>query len=429
MSLLTRLRIVGSAALVAWLLITPAHGQDEPAQDDTVGIESQAPVERIRVVRESGTPVIASEIFVAIDAVGDTLNVPGIAHLSARAIIAPIREDLVARGGRIEVDVDKGGARFTLVAAPDLWDTAMRELIVALFRDPPEDAAVRAERRAIANELRIREPNPTDVVTRITDQVVFGDAHPWGAPTAGVAEVVEQLTTDQVDAYLRAHFVPERTLVAVIGPVEPDEIRSFLRPFLGNRDRLRTEVEPFEPDTDPVRAEYPFITTWITASYLVPPDADFEALRLVASMITDQLDFGPRSREVYNIRAHVRTFGHGGELRLEIVVPPEHADRWEDLLVSSVEDVGRNVLPPTEFQRYYRQYRGRRLFDLLLPEERAAEHIASLRLLHASGEIDDPLPEDITADRLREAARSLPDPVRVQVGPFSRPGEEDEEDG
>jgi len=426
MSVISPLRIAGVSAIMALLFITPAQGQDEPAPDDTVAAERQPPLERVRVVPESGTPVIASEIFVAVDAVGDTLHVPGIAHLSARAIIAPIQEELVARGGRVEIGVDKGGARFTLVAAPDLWHEAMRQLIVALFRDPPEDAAVRAERASIANELRVREPNPTDVVTRITDQVVFGDDHPWGTPTAGIAELVERLTTDEVDTYLRTHFLPERALVAVVGPVAPDEIRSFLRPFLGENGRLRTEVETFEPEEDPVRAEYPFITTWITASYLLPPEADFEAIRLMAAMITDRFDFGPRSREVYNIRGQVRTFGHGGELRLEIVVPPEHADSWEDRLVTAVRDLGRNVLSPTDFQRAYRQYRGRRLFELLLPEERAAAHIASLRLLHASGVSGDPLPAEISAERLREAVGALPDPVRVQVGPFSRPGEEDE---
>jgi|GEM_PF-1059196 len=427
MSVISPFRIVGVSSIIALLFIVPAQGQEEaPAPNDTVAAEREVLLERVRVVPESGTPVIASEIFVAVDAVGDTLHVPGIAHLSARAIIAPIQEELVARGGRVEIGVDKGGARFTLVAAPDLWHEAMRQLIVALFRDPPADAAVRSERESIANELRVREPNPTDVVTRITDQVVFGDDHPWGMPTAGIAETVERLTTDEVDTYLRTHFLPERALVAVVGPVDPDEIRSFLRPFLGEDERLRTEVESFEPEEEPVRAEYPFITTWITASYLLPPDADFEAIRLMAVLITDRFDFGPRSREVYNIRGQVRTFGHGGELRLEIVVPPEHADSWEDRLVTAVRDLGRNVLSPTDFQRAYRQYRGRRLFELLLPEERAAAHIASLRLLHASGVSDDPLPAEISSERLREAAGRLPEPVRVQVGPFSRPGEEDE---
>src|SRR5690606_3096956 len=117
----------------------------------------------------------------------------GLAHLAARAVTAPILPTLDSLGARLAVQAHKDAVSFTLIAAPDVWEAASRTLLVSLFRDPPQSAAVLAEREAVRNELLSRQSNPADAANREADGALYGRDHPWGRPTVGTSQSVTGL--------------------------------------------------------------------------------------------------------------------------------------------------------------------------------------------------------------------------------------------
>lgn len=374
-------------------------------------------LKRIRVVPEPGAPVVAATILIALDVSAEPASRAGLANLAARAIVAPARPGLDSMSVRLEVDVRKDAVSFTLVSAPDAWQDALRTLLVALFRDAPRGSAVTAERDAIVSNLRARATNPADAVERLIDRAVFGEEHPWGRPVTGTLETVEALGIEEVDDFLREHFTSERAVATVIGPVDAEPALIILEPFVGE-GRLVVDLESPDPSRTPLHEEYNSITTWISTSYRFPGTGDIDALRMAAGLIADRMAFGPRSRAVYNTRSDVLRYADGGELRFELVVPPEETDRWARQLQTTVSDLGNQTFTRAEFARLERNHRGERLLALLPPERRVQEHARAIMLSHANGSLsNDLVPGPVTAERLTEAVRALSPPVEVRLGP------------
>lgn len=373
--------------------------------------------EHVVVRTEPGTPVVAAEVLVAAGPAEEAAGEAGVAYLTARAATAPIRPILDSLGVRLDVQGHKDALSFTLTAAPDVWEEATRLLLVALFRDPADPDATARERQAIRAELVGREMNPADAAAREIDAAVFGPEHPWGRPAVGYSTTVERLTVAEVDGFLRAHFVPERTVMAVVGPVDEAEAREHLLPFFQGAPLREVQVPPATPEDSAVRRNYSSVTTWVVASYRFPADADAEGLRLLAEIAGEALSPGPSRRSVYHARGEVVRRADGGEVRLEVVVPPAEAERWAERIRAAVGALAEQPLSPPVFAARLRRYRGERLRELGSPEARAR---AAARELLLGGSGAGPLArlDGLTAERLHQAAGLLAPPVVVFLGPF-----------
>lgn len=373
--------------------------------------------DRLVVHMETGTPVIATEVLIATGPADEPADRAGLAHLAARAVTRPIRASLDSLEAHLVVTSHKDAVGFTLIAAPDAWQEAVRVLMVALFRDPVEAAAVVAEREAIEAELIGRRDNPADAAVQAADAAVFGELHPWGRLAVGSVGTVRRLTHAQVDAFLRANFRPERAYAAVVGPVELSSALRQIEPYIRSDSAITSVVPPARPEPSPFRRDYNSVTTWVTASFPFASGTDVEALRMLAHLVGDELSFGPTRMSVYDSRSEVVERLGGGEVRFTVVVPPDEAEAWGDRVTGLVEGILEAPTVEEGWTARLRRYRGERLHELAAPEDRAAALARALLVAGAAGE---PLPqiEDLSLDRLRRATSALGDPSVVFVGPF-----------
>lgn len=373
--------------------------------------------ERIVIRPEPGNPVVAVELLLATGPADETPEQAGIAYLTARTAVAPLRQVMDSLGVYLAVNAQKEALAFTLIAAPDVWEEASRRLLAGLFRDPVDAAAAQAERGVLRAELSAREASPADALAREADAAFFGEDHPWGRPAVGYASTVEGLQPADVEIFLRRNFTPDRATIAVAGPLETLAARSHLRTLLGAAPLEPPPPPDPRPVAEAVRRPYGSITAWVSAGYRFRPDADVEALRMLAWLAGEEISFGPSRRSVYNARSEVRRFPGGGELRLVMVVPPQEAEQWAERLRAAVAEFARQPMSPTRFAELLRRYRGARLQELDTPEARA--RLMAQRLL-LSGRRSGPLvgTEDLSPERLHAAGRALDAPVVVFLGPF-----------
>lgn len=395
-----RVPLLANLLLLITLFSAPVHAQ-----------------ERITVLSESGTPVVATEVLIAAGPADEPEGKGGLTYLAARAVTAPIVPLLDSLGARLTVQPQKDAVSFTLTAAPDVWEEAIRTLLVSLFRDPPRSATVLSEREAIRVELESRQSNPADAANREADAALYGRDHPWGRPTVGTPESIATLEVGDVDAFLRSAFTSNRVVVAVVGPVDPEATREYLLTYVNPTGRLTADVEPIRPEGSPVRRDYNSITTWTSVSYRFPAVTDVEALRFLAQLALDELEFSPRRRSVFNARAEITPRLTGGELRFQLVTPPGEADDWARRILDVVEEVAHEPMLEDRFEARLRRYRGERLHALAAPEDRARE---LARELLVRGETDGLAVEleGMTVDRLRAAVSRLSAPIVLFLGPF-----------
>jgi predicted Zn-dependent peptidase len=392
------LRLVPGLAWLA-MLPNPVEGQD-----------------RYAVLTEPGTPVVAAEILLSVGPVDEDASRAGLAYLAARSVAAPLMPTLDSLGASLTILPQKDALSFTVTAAPEAWQQATRLVAVALFQEPADSLGVLGERRAIVQELRGRVANPADAAARELDRAFFGTDHPWGRPTVGTPVSVERLSVSQVQEFLSDNFTPDRAFVAVVGPVDETPATRHLRTLLGSAFPAPLEVVPFRPSRLPLKREYDSITTWIAASFRFPETGDEEALRFVAYLAADALSFSPERRSVYDLRSEVFRRAGAGEFRLQLVVPPDEADHWASEVGRAVSRLGTGRMRDDEFEAHLRRYAGERLNPLLAPEDRAR---ALARQLLVNGRTSGLVPDldEMTQERVRNAARSLDPPTLVLLGP------------
>jgi predicted Zn-dependent peptidase len=375
---------------------------------------------RVYVRAEPGTPVVAVQILVAVGPADEPAEQAGITYLTARSVVEPARALLDSLGAHLEVEQQKDAVAFSLTAAPDVWEEASQALLVALFRDPVDSASVIRVRRALARELETRRQSPADALARELERAVYGEEHPWGRPSVGTPESVSRIGAGDVDAFLKGSFTPERSVVAVVGPVEAEAAVERLATHMGEGALRVTPPEAPQPVGEPVRTEYDAITTWVAASWRFGADADVEALRMLSKMALQQVSFGPSRRSVYDSRADVLQYPGGGEVRLRVVVPPREAEQWAGRLREAVGAFAAQPLSGPVFTERLRRYRGERLLELDTPEARAAAMARSALLGDPSATLADFL--GLSAARLQRAAEGLEAPVIVFLGPSEGEG-------
>lgn len=372
--------------------------------------------ERISVRPEPGTPVVALEVRVAAGPADELPHQAGLAYLTARSVAVPLRAALDSIGVHLTVHAQKDAIAFGLAAAPEVWDRAMRLLLTTLFRDPADPGIVAREREAIRAELLARASNPADALLRETDAAVYGLGHPWARPTVGTPATLEGISAREVDTFLRTFFVPARTTLALVGPVEPGDAKRRMLAVFPAATWNAPLNEAGRPSPEPVQTPYNSITAWVSVSYPVAADADVETLGLLAELVRDRLEFGPSRRSVYNVRGEVLRHGGGAELRIQMVVPPREAGLWTEQIRSAVAAYAGAPLPRAVWDSVLRRYRGNRLRQLATPEARAAADAEALllagRVADAERELD-----SLSAQRLADTAAALPRPVVVVLGP------------
>lgn len=372
--------------------------------------------QRIVVLTEPGTPVVATDILLAAGPIDEGPARAGVAHLAGRAILARLRPALDSLGVRAAVLAEKDALSFSIIAAPDAWEEAMRLTMQAIFGEAPPASFVDAERRAVVNELASRLANPADAATREQDAAFFGTLHPWGRSTVGTPESVGRLTPAQVAAFMRETFVPDRAFIAVAGPLDEATVAASLQPLFTDARPAAVEAVPPDSEVLPVRRDYDSITSWVSASYAFPATADEEAIRFVVFLTADALSYSPAQRSVYNIWSEVSPRVGGGEARIQVVVPPEEVDDWAERLRRYVADLRTATMIDDVFEANLRRFRGERTMSLISPEARA--HAAARQLLvrgHPTGLM--PGVEEMTLDRMRAAAEALGRPTLVILGP------------
>ncbi|MDR0786309.1 MAG: hypothetical protein LBG44_00335 [Gemmatimonadota bacterium] len=407
-----RLLLIRRALLV--LVMGLVIGMALPA----FGVSPAMSQERLTVITESGTPVVAAEILMQVGAADEEGNA-GITHLAGRSVLAAIRPSLDSLGVRAGLVVDKDAFSISIIAAPDVWEKAMDLTLKGLFEAPPPSSAVLQERAAILAELRGRVANPADAATRELDRAVFGADHPWGRPEVGTVESVGRLTANQVQTFTDEFFVPARASVAIVGPVEIQDARARLPRAISLARGNRTAVDAFDPEKEPVIRSYNSVTSWVSVSYPFSASADEEAIRFATFLTADALSYSPRQRSIYNLQSEVVPRAEGGEMRIQIVVPPEEAIDWAERLIGFVANLRAIDMHDDEFESGLRRFRGERTMALITPEARA--HAAARALLVGAPDREALVPEmeEMTLSRLHAAADHLGPPVLVVLGPIS----------
>lgn len=116
--------------------------------------------------------------------------------------------------------------------------TAVLDSALALFSDIalrptfPATEFDRLKKQRLTQLLQVLDRGPA-MADRAYAQILFGDAHPYGRPLAGVETTVKSLTREDVETFYKSIFRPNNAFVMVVGDVSVSDIEKRITALFG----------------------------------------------------------------------------------------------------------------------------------------------------------------------------------------------------
>ncbi len=140
----------------------------------------------------------------------------GTATRSAQQIAQTI--DFV--GGHLDANAGTEAGYLDLSVTSDQLDLGFDLLAdVVLHPSFPQDEIERWRRQAL-NGLQINQQDASYVASTAVTRLIFGD-YPYGRPASGTPASLAGLTRDDLVAFHQRHFIPNQTILAIVGDVKP----------------------------------------------------------------------------------------------------------------------------------------------------------------------------------------------------------------
>ena len=279
-----------------------------------------------------------------------------------------------------------------------------------------------------------RMPGPT--ARELSREKVFRD-HPYAHPALGSEASLRALSRDDLVAFHRRYYRPNRSVLAISGEFEAEAARARIAAAFGGWSAAeKADAPPELPDaTSPVPLSGQFSRsvdafpseTLLTFPALPLKHPDFPVLRALGTILGARgfVDLVLDQGIAFGVEAGVDGFSRGGILSLEATSSPEDASRvaYELLLRArnlAVSDMSARTLDDVravERGRLLREKEG--LYTL-------ASNLGFYELVGPGFAVYDEgktLPAEMTPSKLKEAAGKFLDSsklVRVSAGPASR---------
>jgi zinc protease len=126
----------------------------------------------------------------------------------------------------MNVDYRDSGAHHVLGLAPQ-WRESLAVLKETLFFPDFATDELEKLRGDLLDDIRSLPENNLEYIKQ-QFYVAAYDGHPYGRPTRGTEESLAAITVEDLRRFHRENWTPDRTVVTVVGDVDPDEVAAWI---------------------------------------------------------------------------------------------------------------------------------------------------------------------------------------------------------
>ncbi|AFY70111.1 processing peptidase [Thalassoporum mexicanum PCC 7367] len=253
-----------------------------------ITIETRSQIEPPSVhVLAHGVTVVAQQV--PIDAVNltvwldvgsaiETDAINGMAHFlehmifkgTQRQRVGEFEAAIEARGGRTNASTSQDYTNYYITVAPENFTDLAPLLLDLVLNAEIPDAEFMRERDVVLEEIRRSEDNVNRRIHRYTREMVY-EKLPYRRAVLGPAEVVADLSADQMRQFHRFWYTPEHMTIVVVGNLSVSQMLETVVQAIGDRfasDRNphnsteiglnRNNANAMQPKQKTWQAELPF---------------------------------------------------------------------------------------------------------------------------------------------------------------------------
>ena len=200
---------------------------------------------KLLIVEQHELPLADFVLVVGSGSTADPASKPGIANL----ISAMLREGTTTRKS-LEI-ADQTAFLGIRLSPSSSWEsstlslhtpTAQLDSALALFADValhpsfPANEFERVRKTQLTELLQLRDQGAA-IASIAFPAIIYGNAHPYGAPSLGTEASVKSLTTTDLQSYYQANFRPNNATLIVVGDVTPAQVEQKINNLFGGWQR------------------------------------------------------------------------------------------------------------------------------------------------------------------------------------------------
>ena len=215
----------------------------------------------VLLLEQPDLPVVSANLVIGTGSGANPRDSPGLANFTA----AMLDEGTTTRNAlAIADEVARLGAVLSTGSSIDSSAVQVRSLkktfaeALALAADVainpafPAEEVERQRKSRLAALVQERE-NPASVAQRVTAAVLYGPSHPYGYTELGTEASNRSIDRAAMQAFWKAHFVPNNAALVVAGDITADELKGLASRVFGAWPRGAPSASP-APEPAPTRA-------------------------------------------------------------------------------------------------------------------------------------------------------------------------------
>lgn len=194
----------------------------------------------VLVLEQHALPIVQIHALVKTGSIQDPPGKAGLANLVASLLdegtatrsATQLAEQIEFVGGQLAV---KGGDDFTTASVKVLkkdQELGFELLADVLLHPAFPEKELRRVRGQILGEMQSEQDNPGTIAAKAFNQLVF-DGHPYRWPVNGTEETLATLTRKDVQQFYRREYLPNQTILAVVGDITAEQAQSLVAKRFG----------------------------------------------------------------------------------------------------------------------------------------------------------------------------------------------------
>jgi len=205
-------------------------------------------------------PVVSLRMIIRAGSALDPADKLGVAQLAAALLTQGTTEKSASQ---MNDEVDFMGAQMgagagtdlsflNMVVMKDSFETGLRMLSDMARRPAFAEAEIERQRQQMLSGLQVSFEDPEFVANAVFDRLVFG-FHPYGMPHTGTPATLAAIGRADLEAFHGKYFVPNNTILAVVGDVTAAEAFAGIAKVFGDWGRRDVPAAQFVAPPDPTR--------------------------------------------------------------------------------------------------------------------------------------------------------------------------------
>ncbi len=220
------------------------------------------------IIEENHTsPVVALQVWVKTGSADERDDEAGMCHFIEHMIfkgtgkrkVGEMAKEIESLGGSINAYTSYDQTVYHITIASRYADIALDILADAVQHSVFDPAELEKEREVILEEIRMGEDDPSRKLFRQTMATAF-KRHPYGRPIIGYEKTVRAITRDQMLAFFKRWYTPDRIFFVAAGDFDLQEMerkaRALFKEFKRPSERLPERLQ--EPEQKEIRSNLTF---------------------------------------------------------------------------------------------------------------------------------------------------------------------------